>query len=170
MAAWDVDLGDVFITEMQVNPKSVADKNGEYIEVYNNSSQAISLYGFRIEDDAPNKRRINTDLILLPNDYAVFAPTTQTNVNGSVPADWGWGIEELYLDNTGDIIVLNNGHANIDVVNYTGSWPFANGRAMELKSNGYSMSGNNNSSNWCQATAYYSSNNRGTPSNSPSCN
>lgn len=91
---------------------SIPDKNDEWIELYNGSTQSIALDGWMIEDNSGAKVLLETDEILEPGQFALISRSVSTwdyweeNADAvliPIGTDCGNG-----LDNNGDHLILYN--------------------------------------------------------------
>ncbi len=130
--------GDLVINEfMAANQETAADQDGEYddwIELYNNGSQAITLQGYALSDDAADPRRwVFPDTTIAPGGYLV------------VWADDDAGQAGLHatfkLSQDGETILLSDDHQSvIGQVNFpaqatdvsTGRYPNGTGDFMAM--------------------------------------
>ncbi|MCA9573652.1 MAG: lamin tail domain-containing protein, partial [Myxococcales bacterium] len=70
----------VIITEIMYDPYPPSDNDGEYLELYNTTAEAIDLSGWSITDNA-NTLTVVGELILPANGYVVFVRTLDTEAN-----------------------------------------------------------------------------------------
>lgn len=92
----DVNPSDIVINELVSNPR---EDNAEFIELYNNTNESISLNDWWIEDESE----------------------TQTHLSGNIPANQFYTIEKPdgQLNNSGDIIKLfSKDKEKIDQIEY----------------------------------------------------
>ena len=161
-----ISPGDLIITEVMQDPAAVADYRGEWFEIYNTTNSAISLNGLTLSSGETDNT-INTNITVLPGDYAVLAARSNTNVNGGVTADYAYTYGNLVLYKT-DSISISVGATTID----TFSWnknvlvPTA-GVSYNLTPSAATATNpgtqNDNSANWCDAVATYGDGDKGTP-------
>ena len=127
--------GDVVITEIMQNPKTVADTTGEWFELYNATGHAIDLNGWMLPDAGTEHHRIqNTGPLWLPADgYLVLGRNVYPTLNGAVGVAYQYS--NFTLGNTDDeIILLDGAGTEIDRVAYDGGPTFPNpdGASMQL--------------------------------------
>ena len=116
----------IVITELMVEPPS-SHRDGEYIEIYNNSGSAISLAGWRIDEGVNYAFPGGTSLA--PGEYLVIA----SNPDYTRESHSGVRVLGPYtgnLSNSGELVCLVDSWGNqADEVHYAtgGEWPFLAG-------------------------------------------
>ena len=125
---------DVKINEIMYNPSTEqgSDANMEWIELYNNDTEAINISGWTIDG-----RQI-ADMVMQPGDYVVLArnKTAFDAYYGALPCSV---IDVTFvLANSGDTIVLENSTgAEVDNVTYDSAWGAdGNGKTLERNAAG----------------------------------
>lgn len=149
--------GAVIITEIMQNPSFVNDDLGEYFEVYNTTNSPIDLKGWIIKTastGSPVEHVIPTSLILPANGYLVLGENANTTTNGGVTVDYQYDAA-LFLGNGTSTITIECSQSVFDTVIYDdgATFPDPNGASMELATNKYSHTDNDNGINWATATA-----------------
>src|SRR5204862_354067 len=76
--------GDVRITEVMVNPGTVSDTVGEWIELYDASASDIDLYGWVLYSDDGGYLTITSSLVVAAGGYVVLGVDADTTLNGGV--------------------------------------------------------------------------------------
>ena len=162
--------GAVLITEIQKNPNMVADDQGEWFEVLNNTAFDVNLYGFEVSDQGTDSFTVDQDVWLAPGAYAVLTRDGDSAANGGVTADYDYA-NGLTLANGDDELVLTLDGDVIDDVFYADpAWPDTDGAAMSLSVDAYDGALNDDHTNWCDAQAAYGDGDLGTPGTvNPSC-
>ena len=151
--------GEVFITELMLDPNSTADADGEWIEVYNGSTSAVSLAGCSLSDLGTDNITISGPEIAA-GAHAVLA-VSNLAANGNV--DYVWGLDGSFqLANGGDEFILTCGGVLIDQY-ATPAIPAPVGKTVQLSSATYDATSNDNSANWCPATVNQGDGDLGTP-------
>ncbi|MBW2253564.1 MAG: lamin tail domain-containing protein [Deltaproteobacteria bacterium] len=79
--------GDLVVSEMMIDPTSVPDELGEWVEVYNTSSDPIELDGLVLRDDDLDLYEISGSVVVPPGQYAVVCADSSPVWNGMVPCD-----------------------------------------------------------------------------------
>lgn len=178
-AASSLKSGEFLITEILQNPDVVGDADGEWFEIYNNSSYSWNLNGLYVTDGAGTEMfEVDEETIVSSHAYVVLAINADPDQNGGVDsASFDWPGGDFGLGNGEDAIYLypsSSSSSLIDSVAWDNgdSFPDPNGASMSLKSASYSASGNNNGSAWCTATSHIAddaANDYGTPGESNDC-
>ena len=156
--------GDVIFTEIMQNPSAVGDSNGEYVEIYNTTDSTIDLEGWVIKDDATTtEAHTITNLTIPANGYAVLGNDSDSSTNGGYTNNHQFN--GVYLGNSTDGIILECSGTVIDQVIWDNgaTFPDPNGKSMELKTNKYSSTDNDDGANWYEATASFGEGDSGTP-------
>ena len=149
-------VGAIIITEIMQNPAAVGDDKGEYFEVYNTTSSSIDLLGWILKDTSSSSEihTIASSVVVPANGYAVLGVKSDISTNGSVTVNYEYGAG-YFLGNGADDIVLECGGNTIDQVDWDGGteFPDPTGKSMELATNKYSATDNDNGANWAEATS-----------------
>ena len=158
------NVGDVIFTEIMQNPSAVGDSNGEYVEIYNTTDSTIDLEGWVIKDDATTtEAHTITNLTIPANGYAVLGNNSDSSTNGGYTNNHQYN--GVYLGNGTDGIILECSGTVIDQVIWDdgATFPDPNGKSMELKTNKYTSTDNDDGANWYEATASFGDGDSGTP-------
>ncbi|WP_439128218.1 T9SS type A sorting domain-containing protein [Polaribacter sp.] len=149
-------VGAIIITEIMQNPSFVGDNDGEYFEVYNTTSSSIDLLGWILKDTSSSSEihTIASSVVVPANGYAVLGVKSDVSINGGVTVNYEYGAG-YFLGNGADDIVLECGGTAIDQVDWDGGteFPDPNGKSMELATNKYSATDNDDGANWAEATS-----------------
>jgi len=161
-----LDPSPVVINEIMLNPLSVEDELGEWIEIYNNSEEIIDLQNWYIQDAETDLHVIQESLILSPGDFLVLGINANETLNGGVVVDYQYS--NFYLDNSEDeIMILSPDGVLMDSLAYADGLFFPNleGSAMAL------LDANMENScgfSWRKATSAYGNGDLGSPGQSNS--
>jgi len=156
-----LDPSPVVINEIMLNPLSIGDELGEWIEIYNNSDEIIDLQNWYIQDAGTDLHIIQESLILSPEEFLVFGINDDETVNGGVIVDYQYS--NFYLDNSEDeIMILSPDGVLMDSLAYADGLFFPNleGSAMAL------LDANMENScgfSWREATSPYGNGDLGSP-------
>jgi len=123
----------LLITEIMVNPKSVSDELGEYVEIFNAGSASVNLKSYKLYDGFNNNHVINSDVEVAPGAYVVLARDGNVKTNGGVTANYVYS--DFFLSNTADAVLLDDPNGQLVAqVKYDdkGAWPLTDGVALEL--------------------------------------
>lgn len=150
-AAGAVNPGEVVINEIMYNP-TTAEPATEWMELFNITTQTISLNGWNITDGPTEGTHTFVDLSISGRGYFLLeyseaaASPTADDIYGDA-GDAG----NLKLANDGDDITLkDNSGATIDTVTYSPGWGGNdNGKSLERKN---PWGASNNSANWTSST------------------
>ncbi|MBN2694010.1 lamin tail domain-containing protein [bacterium] len=142
------------------DPSAVTDTDGEWLEIYNTTSSAITLDGFILTRGTTNYTLNQTGLSVAGNSYFVFAKKdAATSLLPRVDATLA-----LSLTNSGEqTLSIKIDQLVLDEVTYTEtSKP---GKSFQLSSASLNATSNNDWANWCVGTTAISSENTdlGTP-------
>lgn len=121
----------VIINEFLVDPGTVSDADGEWVELYNPGTADVDILGWFLRDSGTNNHEIGVSLVIPAGGYVVLCRNTVLATNGGVTCDYGYS--NFYLSNDGDsIILLDVAHTVIDSVTW-GSGNAPTGRTIALR-------------------------------------
>lgn len=161
-----IAYGELLITEIMANPSALADTEGEWFEVYNNSDRTLQLQNLILGRDDASRHTISEDLELLPGEYLVFERSdTATDASGA----YVFG-SDLLLPNTGAVLsVFNEGSqsdpgALIFSVDYGAvNFPEGTGASIALDPDLMNAVDAILGTSWCISTSSYYTGDLGTP-------
>jgi hypothetical protein len=164
----EAEPGDLVFSEMMIDPDSVDDNVGEWVELYNTSGSTIDIGGYRFHDDDVDGWTLEGEILVGPGDYVVLCADTNTAVNGGVPCD-----ASFFRDSTGNGLALANGPDEvilsrpdgtaIDGLHYDETW-YTKGVALGVDPAWQRSGDNDDPTHWCdQVTVILSSGEPGTP-------
>ncbi len=143
--------GDLIIVEMMVNPYTVSDSVGEWIEIYNASTSTRSLDGLVLMDSNIDWHQIDSggSLQVAPGDVVVLGVSSDELVNGGVTVDYVY--TDLGLSNETDDLFLMASDLVIDTVSWDdgATMPDDAGSSVTLDPWQYDTTANDLASNWC---------------------
>jgi len=124
-------VSDLLITEIMANPLAVSDPEGEWFELYNPTTESISLNDIVISDDNSLGHAISSsaELLIHPDSYFVLARNDDSNLNGGFNADYTYS--RFTLANTRDQIIFSDGTGELLRFEYEAGFT-PNGASMEL--------------------------------------
>jgi hypothetical protein len=133
--AHSASVSDLFISEIMANPLQVSDGNGEWIELFNPTAEAINLEGTLLSDDGSNNHTISTGspLLINPGQYFVMGRNDDITSNGGYTVDYVYS--GFTLGNSGDQIILSDGLTEFLRLDYSAEFDTA-GISMELTGQG----------------------------------
>lgn len=150
--------GDVVFNELQPNPDSVTDEQGEWLELHNTAAVAVELSGCELSDQGSDSHTITSSVVIEPGGFAVLGRVE--GANGGVTLDYAYG-NQISLANGEDEIALRCGADLIDELVYSGSWPFGAGASAQLTPG--AGASNEDPAQWCEATTAYGDGDLGSP-------
>jgi hypothetical protein len=156
--------GQLIITELMIDPKALADSQGEWFELYNPTSGALSLRLCQLDDGAKTLHNIVPPLQVAAGAFVVIARHAQP---GFVPD----ATASMSLSNSADSIAIVCDGVEIDRVTYDGGGGFsiAPGVSLSLDPEHIDASQNDRPGAWCAGTESYGTD-LGTPGRrNPGC-
>ena len=148
--------GEIVITEVMANPKSLTDSQGEWFEIYNPSaSSTYNLRGCEIADDGAAKCVVSVELTLPPLGWATVARNASP---GFAP---GYVCSSLSLTNAEpDQVIIRCGSTVIDRIAYDKA---KEATSLALDAANLNAQANDAPSAWCLSTTAYNGEDLGTP-------
>lgn len=166
--AGPIGYGDLLITEIMFDPVLLGDTEGEWFEIYNNTSQAVDLHQLVIRKNDTEQHIINQHFVLNAQAYAVLARSQQAVTT----PDYLYN-SAISLNNTGAVIALYNYGTNgsngslICAINYGGTdFPAATGASICLSDDAHDIASAVSGVSWCESSALYNTTDKGTPGTS----
>jgi hypothetical protein len=148
--------GQLVITEVMANPKTVTDSQGEWFELYNPSESAMyNLRGCEIADDGATKCTVGTDLIAAPRAYITIARNASP---GFVPSYVCSGLSLTNADP--DQVIVRCGAVVIDRITYEKAKEAVSLALDDIK---LDARANDDPASWCAPIASYNGEDLGTP-------
>lgn len=145
-------LPAIMITEVMKDPFTVSDSNGEWFEVYNNSSTPVDMIGWVMKDLGSNEHTILSSVVVPAFGFAVLGNDANSATNGGYTCDYEF--TSFFLGNSDDeiILYLPDGITEVDRVEWDAGtlWPDPIGASMVFA--GFNTEDNNDGTNW--VTAY----------------
>ncbi|HEY5927658.1 MAG TPA: lamin tail domain-containing protein [Kofleriaceae bacterium] len=156
--------GELVITEVMPSPQQVSDTAGEWFEAKALAPFDLNGLGLDRAGDTSAASVINspTCVHVDTGDYVLFAKSLDTAMNGGVDgavATFGFAMVAGSMTAPGDVQIVA-GATVIDAISWTSS---TNGRALALDPDLTDATSNDNSANFCNATATYGLGDFGTP-------
>ena len=163
--------GALVITEIQNNPDTARDNDGEWFEVYNPAASAVDLRDLHVHGSATERFTIgSTQPVLVPaRGYAVLAYSQDTMVNGGVTAVYAYG-SAMTLGNTGTDTIELRGADDATVIHTVtydttaaSGWPNVAGRSKALRPSSVDPAVTAMPASWCVGDPMYGAGGYGTP-------
>ena len=119
-----------------IDPATVSDTYGEWLELYNNGNSAVDINGWVIKDSGSNYHQINnTGGLMVPAyGYLVLGRNMDYAINGGYVANYVYS--GFTLTNTIDEIISENSGTQMARIDYDTSWPNLPGRSMAYSGTG----------------------------------
>lgn len=151
--------GSLLITEVMVNP-SVADRRGEWFEVYNPGTTDFNLDGIIISssvDGDSHQIASDTPLLLAPGATMVLGLNGDTSQNGGVTV--GYVYSNVLMSNESDDLILSADGVVLDSLSWDDgvTMPDTEGASVSLDPGAYDATLNNVAEAWCAATVPWAS-------------
>jgi len=162
--AWELEVGDLLITEVLQSPSRVEDDYGEWIEVYNPGDEPVNLEGLTLVSDDGDAADIDTRAVVEPGAYAVLAGFADPRINGGLDPVWTWEWD-YGLKGSGMQIQLAYGTFVVDAIRYDNgiTFPDPAGASMSLDPSALDEAANDDGANWCEGVDPYGDGDLGTP-------
>ena len=142
--------GDLVISELMIDPKTLTDNEGEWIELYNSMPTELELRGCELDDGSKTPHAISQAVRVPSRGYITLARHAQPGFTPSV-------VMSLSLTNTQDTVAVRCNGVEIDRVQYdarAGS-PLESGASLSLDPGELSAEQNDPQSAWCAASESY---------------
>lgn len=153
--------GDLIITELMIDPKTLSDTQGEWIELYNASGATIELRDCQLDDGAKSLHDIPAALVE-PGAYFTLAREAEPGFVADL-------VVPLSLTNTADSVAIICRGQEIDRVSYDAEFAIKAGVSLALDPEQLDASANDLASAWCQGSTEYATD-LGSPGQAnPSC-
>ena len=128
-----INPSGLVINEIMRNPLAVNDALGEWIEIYNNSSEVVDLNGWTIRDEGGDFHTITRTLELSPGAFLVLGNNADSATNGGLAV--GYQYDNFALDDSDDeVLIISSSGEVVDSVSYDrgATFPDPNGASMAL--------------------------------------
>lgn len=153
--------GDLLIAEYMHDPAAAGDASGEYVEIFNPTTEDLSLRGMAVGDSGYDSVSIASNLLVPAGGRVVVGNNGHCGVNGGYTPSAVWPAAAFELENSVDEIILSQGSIEVDGVRYDGgaTYPDPTGRSVER----IDLLGATQGSNFAAATALFGDGDHGTP-------
>lgn len=154
--------GYILITEVMPNPAAVSDSVGEWIELYNTTTNDINLSSWTLYSD--DGQSITLGSVVVPaGGYAVIGVEDDSSANGGVAVAYQYSHTSFGMSDSGESIYLVAGSTLIAELSWTSDWPYASGYSMQLDSEHILASDMADQDYWCAASTTFGVGDYGTP-------
>ena len=163
-----LSYGDLVITELMQDPKTLKDHEAEWFELYNASGADILMCGgWFFYDNGSDVHTLARNIFIPAGEHALFLRDDDTGKNGGLTGNYTYG-SDIDLGNIADELYIEFDGLIIDELEYDISsqdWISAmtSGYSMQLNASLYGALDNDDSLNWSKGTSSYHTDNRGTP-------
>jgi len=160
-AAAEPGAGDLVIAEYMHDPDAVDDTAGEYVEIFNPTTEDLSLRGLTVADNGSDSFQFAANLLVPAGERLLFGNHGHPDANGGHTPSAVWPDLAFELDNGVDEIVLSLGATGVDSVWYDGgaTYPDPTGSSVER----IDILGPSQGSNFAVALTQFGSGDYGTP-------
>jgi Lamin Tail Domain len=154
------------INEMMISPNGSSFAKMDWFEVYNAGLSTQNMRGWLIKDNEKNWT-VNIDLFVPPKGYAIFAGNSFP-ASVKVGFNTSFVVQDLALANNDDVLMLiSPDNVTRDIVDWDPTWGRrVTGASISLK---HPALDNSLFSSWCNETAWYTNEHRGTPGKATKC-
>ena len=153
--------GDLLIAEYMHDPAAADDASGEYVEIFNPTTDDLSLRGMAVGDSGYDSVSFASNLLVPAGERVVVGNSGHPADNGGYTPSAVWPELAFELDNGVDEIILSHGSSEVDGLLYDGgaTYPDPTGRSVER----IDLLGATEGSNFAAATIPFGSGDEGTP-------
>jgi hypothetical protein len=152
------ESGDVVLNEFMSHPlASATETEGEWIEIYNMSSDWINLSGWKIINHAGEIIEFNSYL-LPPESFFVAGASGDESRNGGYSPDFVY--VGFTLNDIDELLLVNRSGIMSDQISYDGTWDVIPGHSCERMNPGWIS---NLASSWAHAIQAFGDGDQGTP-------
>lgn len=144
------------------DPFVASDSNGEWLELYNAGTTPVNLRNWKLQSPNPSPTTplhsfsiapLGSAPVMIPaGGYFVLARKAPVSANVPVVGYDYPDSFSLLNDSPDGIILFDSAGIEHDRVFYNSTWPFSEGRSMQLKSVPPGVLDNSVSANWCKST------------------
>ncbi|MEC8382235.1 MAG: lamin tail domain-containing protein [Myxococcota bacterium] len=165
------ELGDLVINELMIDPENTEDSFGEWIEIWNQSALWLNLDGVRLADEGIDNYTIESidgqPLVVGPDSLFVICASDSYWDNGGVDCDatfYYWTLGGGFgMSNGSDEVLLRSAEGiMLDRVRYQNGFSEL-GESLGVDPDDASISGNDDTSNWCTQFGYLPQGDSGSP-------
>lgn len=145
--------GEVIVTEFMNDPTFTSDTDGEWIELYNRTWNAIDLEGWVLSDLGSNSHVFSNGgqgVVIPAHGFFVLGRSDDFFQNGGVNVDYV--LSNFTLTNSADEIILSHPDGTVvEEVVYDSTWPNEPGRAVNLIRAYFDAVSNDDGASWCSS-------------------
>ena len=158
------------VSEIMVNPRSVADSKGEWFELHNPGNAEIDINGWTLRDNGFDVHVIDNGapLVVPAGGYLVLGRNSDESLNGGVAVAYAYGSDLTMMNTIDELEILDGSLRSIDRVAWDDglTFPDQSGASLALID---TSADNTGGSNWCASAATFGSGDQGTPGAANDC-
>jgi hypothetical protein len=152
------DGGTLVVNEIMINPvESSSAAMGQWIELYNNSSDWVNLSEWTIVNQSGDEIQFSS-LVIPPEGFFVVGASSITGENGNYTPDAVWGSFSLSM--TGSLKLSSTGNDSQEFFSWNSSWNIIPGASLERLNPGWSAA---DPESWKHSYTVYGNGDLGTP-------
>ncbi|MCD4707288.1 MAG: lamin tail domain-containing protein, partial [Candidatus Sabulitectum sp.] len=152
------DGGALVINEIMINPLASSSTDmGQWIELFNNSSDWINLSEWTIENQSGEEIHFSSHVIP-PDGYFVVGASALVSDNGDYTPDAVWG--SFSLSPIGSLLLSSASADSHEFFSWNSSWDIQPGASLERLNPGWAAS---DRESWLHSTSEYGAGDLGTP-------
>lgn len=140
--------GQLVITELMIDPATLSDTQGEWIELHNTTRESFELRGCELDDGGKTPHLIQVSLPIAPGAYLTIARQAQPGFKPS-------HIAAISLTNGADSVALRCAGREIDRVLYDQTFPLSPGASLALDPEHVNERDNDRAGCWCSGRDAY---------------
>ena len=168
-----VAVSSVVISEFISNPAKVPDDFGEWIELYNPTTQDVVLNGMVLQVGSKNPIQHviagPKPLVVPSKGLFLLAVSGDPSKNGGLPTP-GYAYSKITMSATAATLTLKSGATVVDQVAYDSKFPLVTGKSAAVDPTSLEAGPNDDPTHWCKGQATYGLGDFGSPGTAnPSC-
>jgi hypothetical protein len=142
--------GQLLISELMIDPKTLSDTQGEWVELHNTTDAALDLQGCTLDDGGKEPRLLDAPFVVAALSYVTIARSEQPGFEPSY-------VTSLSLTNTADTVALRCAGVEIDRVSYDKAlgFPLVSGASLSLDPGQQTPEANDVAQAWCAGSESY---------------
>jgi hypothetical protein len=141
----DIEIGDLIITEIMINPSDCTDDSAEYLELKNNTDRWVNIKGLTFQD-GNSSYQLEEDVLASPKSL-ILGRLNSVEDCFSLGEDFNY---DLQWDNTGDSVEIKYEATSFDRVDFV-NWVIPEGASLTLSSSNMNSTTNDDETSWCPA-------------------
>ncbi len=152
------DGGGLVINEIMIDPLASSSTDmGQWVELYNNSSDWVNLSEWTIRNQSGEEIHFSSHVIP-PDGYFVVGASALTGNNGNYTPNAVWGL--FSLSPVGSLLLSSAGGDSQEYFSWDSNWDIEPGASLERLNPGWAAS---DRESWLHSTSVYGDGDLGTP-------